>query len=385
MIPLMVALPLAGSSGVTSPAASNGDELLLYIGTYTTGASTSKGIYAARLNTKTGQLSAPELAAEMVSPSYLAASPTKPVLYAISETNNFGGQQGAGGGVAAFTMGKNGKLTKLNEEQSGGSGPAFVSVDNTGSRVYVANYGSGSVASFPVDSNGKLKPIASKIQHEGSSVNPTRQNKPHAHSINPDPGNTFAVATDLGLDKILVYRVDPKTAALVANDPPFAATKPGSGPRHLTFSPNGKFAYVADELASSVTVYSWDAAKGTLTEVQSISMLPEGFTGNNTAADIHVHPSGKFVYASNRGADSIVIYSADPQSGTLTLVGHESTQGKTPRNFSLDPTGGYLLAANQQSDSVVVFSIDKTTGKLTPTGATMHIAAPVCVRFAPRH
>jgi len=380
------ALPLAGERAGESPAApaEASGQLLVYVGTYTTGASTSKGIYALRLDAKTGQLSAPELAVEVVSPSFLALHPSKPLLYAISETAKF--QDKPGGGVTAFKIEKNGTLTKLNEQGSGGSGPCFVSIDKTGSRAFVANYGSGSIASFPLESNGRLKPAASTIQHEGSSVNPTRQKGPHAHSINPDPSNTFAVAADLGLDKVFVYRVDPKAGTLVPNDPPSVSAAPGSGPRHLAFHPNGRYAYVADEMTSSVTGYSWDATRGVLTEFQTISMLPaEGFSGTNSAAEIQVHPSGQFVYASNRGHDSIVIYAVDQQSGRLTLVGHQPTGGKTPRNFGIDPTGSYLLAANQASDSVVAFKIDKASGKLTATGATAHIAAPVCVRFAPRH
>jgi 6-phosphogluconolactonase len=357
-------------------------EVIVFVGTYTTGASTSKGIYAMRLNLQTGKLSAPELAAETVSPSFLALHPTKPLLYAINEVSTFEGKPG--GGVSGFAIGGKGTLKPLNQQSSGGSGPCFVSLDRTGNTVLVANYGGGSVESLLIDSKGMLKPASSKIQHEGAGADPNRQKGPHAHSINPDPTNKFALATDLGIDRVLVYKLDPKAGTIVANDPPATTVAPGSGPRHLAFHPNGKWAYVAEELKSSVTVFAWDAAKGTLQEQQTIPMLPEGVDGaaiKNSAADIHVHPNGQFLYASNRGHDSIVIYAIDQQSGKLTLVGHESTQGKTPRNFGIDPTGAYLLAANQQSDSVVAFKIDKTSGKLTPTGATAHIAAPVCVRF----
>jgi 6-phosphogluconolactonase len=379
---LMCAVPFVGDAAGTPPPPPPAREMTVFVGTYTTGASTSKGIYTMRLNTETGQLSAPELAAETVSPSFLALHPTRPLLYAINETSTF--QNKPGGGVSAFSIGGKGTLKALNQQPSGGSGPCFVSLDKTGAVVLVANYGSGSVASLQLESNGSLKAAASTVQHEGSGADPNRQKGPHAHSINPDPTNKFAVATDLGIDRVLVYKLDPKAGTIVANDPPSATVTPGSGPRHLAFHPNGKFAYVAEELKWMVTVFAWDAAKGALQEVQTIPMLPEGVDGaaiKNSAADIHVHPNGKFVYASNRGHDSIVIYAVDQQTGKLTLVGHESTQGKTPRNFGIDPTGSFLLAANQQSDSVVAFKIDKNTGKLTPTGATAHIAAPVCIRF----
>jgi 6-phosphogluconolactonase len=377
---LMFAVPMAGDGAAGAPRA--GREALVFIGTFTTGASTSKGIYTMRLNMDTGQLSTPELAAEALSPAFLAFHPTKRVLYAANETDKF--QDKPGGGVSAFAISKTGTLTPLNQQQSGGSGPCYVSVDHAGSRVLVANYGSGSVALLPLESNGRLKPASATVQHEGSGADPNRQKGPHAHSINADPTNKFALATDLGIDRVLVYRLDPKKGTLIANDPPSAALAPGSGPRHLAFHPNGRFAYVTDELKSTVTMFTWDATRGVLQELQTISMLPQGFSGSNTAAEVQVHPSGRFVYASNRGHDSIVIYAVDPQSGHLTLVGHQSTQGKTPRNFGIDPTGTYLLAANQQSDSIVAFKIDTTEGTLTPTGATAHVASPVCVRFFAR-
>jgi 6-phosphogluconolactonase len=383
---LMCAVPFAGDglagSGTAGTPAAAGREVIVYIGTFTTGASTSKGIYAMRLNMETGQLSTPELAVEALSPAFLAFHPTKPVLYAVNETDKF--QDKPGGGVSAFAISGKGALTRLNEQQSGGSGPCYVSVDRAGSRVLVANYGSGSVALLPLESNGRLKPASATVQHQGTGADPNRQKGPHAHSIVADPTNKFALAADLGIDRVLVYRLDPKAGTLVANDPPGATLAPGSGPRHLAFHPNGRFLYLADELKSSVTVFTWDATRGVLQELQTISMLPEGFTGNSSAAEVQVHPSGQFVYASNRGHDSIVIYAVDQQSGRLTLVGHQPTEGKTPRNFGIDPTGAYLLAANQASDSVVAFKIDKSSGKLTPTGATAHVASPVCVRFFAR-
>jgi 6-phosphogluconolactonase len=382
LLPLLLILgaPLVAASGSPPPAA---HDVTVYIGTFTTGASTSKGIYSMRLNLDTGKLSEPTLAAEALSPAFLAFHPTKRVLYAANETDKFQDKQGVGG-VSAFAINRDGTLKPLNQEFSGGSGPCYVAVDRAGTQVLVANYGSGSIAALPIESSGKLKPASATVQHQGSSVDPNRQKGPHAHSFNADPTNKFGLAADLGLDKVFVYKLDPKKGTLTPNEPPAATLPGGSGPRHLAFHPNGHFVYLANEMKSNVTVFSWDAAKGTLQEVQVISMLPEGFTGSSTAAEIQVHPSGKFVYASNRGHDSIVIYSVDPQSGKLTLVGHQLTEGKTPRNFGIDPTGSYLLAANQASDSVVAFKIDQSSGKLTPTGATAHVASPVCVRFFAR-
>jgi 6-phosphogluconolactonase len=378
---LMFAVPFAGEGAGGAPKAAP-KEVTVYIGTFTTGASTSKGIYSMRLNLDTGKLSEPELAVEALSPAFLAIHPTKRVLYAANETDKF--QDKPGGGVSAFAIERDGKLRPLNQEQSGGSGPCYVAVDRAGSRVLVANYGSGSIASLPIESSGRLKPASATVQHEGSSVDPSRQKGPHAHSFNADPTNKFGLAADLGLDKVLIYKLDPKKGTLAPNDPPATMLPGGSGPRHLAFHPNGHFVYLASEMKSNVTVFTWDAAHGTMKELQTISMLPDDFTGKSSAAEIQVHPSGQFVYASNRGHDSIVIYAVDQQSGRLTLVGHQSTDGKTPRNFGIDPTGSYLLAANQASDSVVAFKIDKTSGKLTPTGATAHVASPVCVRFFAR-
>jgi len=311
---LMFAVPFAGEGAGGAPPAAH--EVTVYIGTFTTGASTSKGIYAMRLNLDTGKLSEPQLAAEALSPAFLAFHPTKRVLYAANETDKF--QDKPGGGISAFTIGRDGMLKAINQEQSGGSGPCYLAVDHAGSRVLVANYGSGSVASLPIESNGKLKPASAMVQHEGSGADPNRQKGPHAHSFNADPTNKFGLAADLGLDKLFVYKLDPKKGTLTPNDPPAAILPPGSGPRHLAFHPNGHIAYLANELKSNITVFSWDGAHGVLKDEQTISMLPEDFTGKSSAAEIQVHPSGQFVYASNRGHDSIVIYSADQKTGNTS-------------------------------------------------------------------
>jgi 6-phosphogluconolactonase len=287
--------------------------------------------------------------------------------------------------VSAFSVdAKSGKLTLINQQPSEGTGPCHLVVDATGSNVLVANYGSGSVACLPIQDDGSLKKASSAIQHEGSGADPRRQQGPHGHSINLDRANRFAFAADLGLDKVFVYKFDAKTGKLTPNDPPAAVVKPASGPRHFAIHPSGKFAYVINEMTLTVTAFAYDGDKGVLTTLQTISTLPEGAEGNNfSTAEVQVHPSGKFLYGSNRGHDTIAIFAIDPETGKLTPVGHESTQGKTPRNFAIDPTGQYLLAENQQSGTIVVFRIDGKTGKLTATGQTLEVPNPVCIKMMP--
>lgn len=355
-------------------------DLLVYFGTYT--GEKSKGVYVSRLNMSTGALTPPELAAETPSPSYLAVHPNNNFLYAANEVRTFGDKES--GSVSAFAVDrKSGKLTALNQEASVGRGPAYVTVDRKGLGVLVANYGGGSVAVLPIGPDGTLKPASAFVQHTGSSVDPRRQRGPHAHSINVDPANRFAYAADLGLDKILIYRFDAEQGSLTANDPPFAAVRPGAGPRHFAFHPTGRFAYVINEMDLTVTAFASDPQRGSLAELQTLSTLPLGETVQTgfSTADVQVHPSGRFLYGSNRGHDTIVVFSIDQKTGRLAHVEHESTQGSTPRGFGLDPTGRYLLAANQRSDSVVVFKIDQDTGKLTPAGHTIGLGSPVCVKF----
>jgi 6-phosphogluconolactonase len=244
----------------------------------------------------------------------------------------------------------------------------------------VANYNSGSIASLPIKSDGSLDKAASAIQHEGSSVVPSRQAGPHAHSMNFSPDNRFAFACDLGLDKIMIYKVDPAKGTLAANDPAFARTPEGGGPRHFAFHPTGRFAYNCNEIKSSVTAYAYDAGKGSLTEIQTISTLPEPVERNSTA-EIQVHPSGKFLYCSNRGHDSLAIFTIDEKTGKLTAAGHQKTLGETPRNFGIDPTGAYVIACNQGTDNVAVFKVDQASGKLTQVGEPISVPAPVCVKF----
>jgi len=353
---------------------------LVYFGTYT--GAKSKGIYVSRFDSATGRLTAPELAAATPSPSFLAVHPSRRFLYAVSETASLTNKHG--GAVSAFSLdAKTGQLTLLNQQGSGGAGPCHVAVDELGKCLLVANYGSGSIEALPIQADGALAEPGTVIQHQGSSVNPARQAGPHAHFMTTDPANRFALACDLGLDQVLVYHLDPAKAALVANDPPFASIKPGSGPRHIVFHSSGRFAFLISEISSTLTVFAYDAKRGELKAVQTISTLPETFVGKSACAEVQVHPSGKFVYGSNRGHDSITVFGFDPKAGQLTCLQYQLTQGKTPRHFALDPTGKWLLAENQESDSVVVFSVDAETGRLKPTEQRISVGAPVCAVFVP--
>ena len=360
---------------VTSAAAA---DFFVYVGTYTNRG--SEGIYLYRLDGATGKMTSLGVAAKIQNPSFLAFHPTGRFLYAVSEVSSFGGQKS--GAVSAFSRDpKTGALAPLNTVSSGGAGPCHISLDKTGRTVLVANYGGGSVAALPVNDDGSLREASAFIQHSGSSVIPKRQEGPHAHSINPSPDNRFAVVADLGLDQVLVYRLDPAMGTLIPNEPPFTKVNPGAGPRHFAFHPGGKHAYVINEIQSTVTAFSWDAAGGVLKEIQTITTLPAEPVENNSTAEVQVHPSGKFLYGSNRGHNSIAVFAVDLAKGTLTAVEHVPTQGRTPRNFGIDPTGSFLIAANQNSDSIVVFRIDPTTGRLTPTGETFQVGTPVCVKF----
>jgi 6-phosphogluconolactonase len=378
VVPIL-AVTAFGQAGRSS---SNSGDMLVYFGTYT--GEKSKGVYVSRLDLASGALTRPELAGETASPSFLAVHPSQNFLYAINEIGNFQGKES--GSVSAFAIDRNtGRLTALNQQPSVGRGPAHLVVDKAGRNVLVANYGGGSVAVVPIGTDGALKPPSAFIQHTGGSVDPQRQKGPHAHSINLDPANHFAYAADLGLDKVLVYRFDADKGSLAANDPPFAQVAAGAGPRHFAIHPNG-FAYVINEMSVTVTAFRRDVERGSLTELQTISTLPpgQGVQSGFSTADVQVHPSGRFLYGSNRGHDSIVVFAIDQKSGRLTYVENRPTQGSTPRGFGIDPSGSYLLAANQRSDSVVVFRIDKQTGRLTPTGHTIEVGAPVCVKFVER-
>jgi len=376
-IAVFLLLLLMPTMSVAQKSHSRG-KYLVYIGTYTGPA--SKGIYAYRFDASTGQATSLGLVGETVNPSFLAIDPSRRFLYAANEVSDYQGKKS--GAVSAFAIDrKSGKLTFLNELPSGGAGPCYVSLDKTGKHVVVANYDSGSVAVFPVLAGGKIGEPSSVIQHTGHGPDPKRQEGPHAHQIDTSPDNRFALAADLGLDEVLVYRFDAAKGTLAANDPPFAKVAPGAGPRHFVFHPNAKFLYVIDEVASTVTAFSYDAASGTLQLLTAVSTLPEGFKGSNDTAEIKVSPDSKFLYGSNRGHDSIATFSLDSSTGTPTFVETVSTGGKTPRNFEIAPGGDYVFAANQESNNVVVFKVDKTTGHLTPTGQELETPSPVCIKF----
>ena len=362
---------------------------LLYVGTYTAGehqeATGSKGIYAFRINESAPSLDSLPITslgveAETPNPSFLAADPSGRYLYAVNELTQYKGA--SSGAVTAYTIDrKTGKLTYLNETASRGADPCYISFDKTGRYALVANYTGGSVAVFPVLSDGRVGEASAFVQHTGKGARPDRQEGPHAHWIQTTADNRFAVAADLGLDEVLVYKFNAANGSLRANDPAFAKLARGTGPRHVTFAPNNKFAYVVDELNSTVTAFTYDAQRGALNQIQTISTLPAGFSGANDTAEIHIHPNGKFLFASNRGNDSIAVFAINQHDGRLNLVGHFSTLGKTPRNFELDPSGRLLFVANEDSGNIVIFEIDLQSGKLTPTGQTLNAPAPVSLRF----
>ncbi|MGI8467393.1 MAG: lactonase family protein [Pyrinomonadaceae bacterium] len=358
-------------------------ELLVYVGTYTSGESRSEGIYVYKLNLENGALSHFHTVKNVIDPSYLEISEDRKNLYAVNETEEYEGKKS--GAVSAFAIDqKTGDLRFLNKLASLGGAPCYVSVSDNGKFVLVANYVGGNVAVFPVETNGNLGASVDLEQHSGSGPNKDRQEKAHAHSIVLDEKNRYAFSGDLGIDKVLIYRFDAQTGKLEANPAQnYYQTKAGAGPRHITFHPNEKFAFLICELASTVSSLAYDKKKGLLTKIQTVSTLPADFSGENTGAEIHVSPSGKFLYGSNRGHDSIVVYKIDEKTGKLDFVEHTSTQGKTPRDFAIDPTGRFLLAANQNSASVVVFRIDEKTGKLAPTGNTAEISMPVCLKLIP--
>jgi 6-phosphogluconolactonase len=347
-------------------------ESLMYVGTYT--GKGSEGIYAYRFNSKSGALKSIGLVAKSSNPSFFAISPDEKVLYSVSE-----GKEGI---LTAYSINaRTGALTELNHSSTRGGGPCFVSIDKTNHTALVANYGGGSVASFRIEPGGKLSDAVSFIQHHGSSANPSRQKEPHAHSINVSPDNRFAVTADLGTDELIVYRLDAATAQLTPNDPPATKLTPGDGPRHFTFHSNRRFAYVINELHSTVTPLTWDAAKGTLTPGEPVSTLPSDFSGENTTAEVLVHPNGKWLYGSNRGHDSIAVFEINAGTGKPKLVENAATGGNVPRNFRIDPTGRWLIAENQSSNNMRVFRIAQKNGRLTPSGEMIELVSPVCIKF----
>ena len=340
----------------------------------------TKGIYAYRFSPKTGRLTSIGRVAELFDASFLATDSHHRVLYVASEA---GEAPESNGFLSSYAIDpRSGALKLLNKAEMGG-GPCHLSVDKTGKILFVANYGNGTAASFALNPDGSIGKQTGFDQHTGKGPNPERQEGPHAHAAVLSPDNRFLFVPDLGLDQIKIYRVDTAKATFTPNDPSFASVKPGLGPRHLVFAPGGKFAYVICEIGSSVVAFAYDPVKGSLTAVQTISTLPANFKGIDNSAEIDVSPSGRFLYASNRGHDSITVFAIDPTQGTLTKIRAVPTQGQIPRNFALDPTGKYLVAANQKSNQMVVFAVDQTTGLLQPTGQVLDIEGPVCVLFVP--
>ncbi len=355
--------------------------VLVYFGTHF--GPPNQGVYLSRFDEATGQLSTPELAADVVNPSFMAFHPTRALLYTVSLMKQANGT--TAGAVSAFSFcSETGKLTRLNQVASGGTGPCHLIVDRTGQCVLVANYSSGSVAAIAVRPDGCLVDKAAVSQHAGASVDPVRQEGPHVHSVNLDAANRLAFVADLGLDKIFIYRFDPEKATLTPHDLPAIAVKPGSGPRHLAWHSSGRFAYVSNELSNTVSVFRHDPERGLLTELQTISTLPSGIQAQNTVAEIQIHPSGRFLYVSNRGHDSLAVFALDREAGTLTPVAIEPCGGHWPRHFAFDAAGNWMLVANERADSITVLRVDQTTGRLQFTGQSVTVPAPVCVKFLPR-
>jgi len=363
--------------------------MLVFVGTYTepitfgTGQvlqGKGEGIHAYWFDELTGALRPLATASGVANPSYLALDASLSFLYAVNELKSYAGEPT--GTVSAFRVdAATGRLRFLNRQATHGTDPCHVAVNHARTHVFVANFMSGSVCVLPVRRDGSLSEACDLVQHHGSSVDPRRQAGPHAHSVTLDASDRIALVPDLGLDQVMIYRFDPNRGKLDPNAQPSLAAKPGSGPRHLAFHPNGRFAYLVNELDSTVEALAYVGEAGSLRHVQTVSTLPVAPPAASTCADIHVHPSGRFVYASNRGHDSIAAYRVDPTSGALSVVRHESTRGRTPRSFAIDPTGRFLIVANQDTDSLVPFRIDPDTGVLRSSGETTWAPTPVCIRF----
>jgi len=349
-----------------------------YVGTYTDGA--SKGIYLCNFNKSTGKITQKDVTENIINPSFLTFGRYKHFLYAVSETDKFEGKDG--GSVDAYRVHEDtGELEHLNTQPSFGAAPCFISVDHTNRFLMVANYNGGNVTVYPIKNDGSLGERSEFIQYHGKSVNPKRQNEPHAHCILPSPDNRFVMSADLGTDKVRIFHFDDKKGTLLPAKQPFAKVKPGSGPRHIRFHPNAKWVYVLSEMASTITVFDYNSETGSFSEKQTISMLPDNFSGKSTAAELHITSDGTFLYASNRGDDSIVVYTIDPDLGKLTFIQRQLSGGKIPRHFILDPSEEYVLVANKESNNIVVFERNSNTGKISPAGKTAEIPAPVCIQF----
>ena len=350
---------------------------LVFIGTYTEHeGSRSKGIYVYELGLSSGELTRERKVEGVLNPSYLDLHPQRGFLYAVNEVESFAGEEG--GGVSAFALDAgSGALTRLNVRSSRGKGPCYISVEQTGRFVLVANYGGGNVAMLPIQADGRLGAATDVVQHAGSSVDPERQTAPFLHSIVPDPANRFAIAADLGTDKLVIYEMDLEQGKL--NKHAEVRVKPGSGPRHTIFHPNGQYLYLINELNSTLVAYHYNSEAGNLEEMQTISTLPPDYQGENLCADLHIH--GRYLYASNRKHDTIAWFLIDEATGRLSYAGEIPSGGKEPRSFAIDSTGSFLLAAHDKSDNVVTFQIEPSTGEPLETGIEINVSRPVCVKF----
>lgn len=374
LIPLLSVILLIGGGAVLA------DECFVYVGTYT--GQESEGIHVFRFDPATGDSGPIALAAVTDHPSFLAIDPTGRFLYAVNELETFRGEPS--GTVSVFELDRgSGKLKPIQRVSSLGAGPAYVSLDRSGRFLMVANYNGGNCAVFPVGKDGRLKPRSAFVQDAGSSVNRERQAGPHTHAIQATRDNRFVLVADLGIDQVLLYRFDERDGTLTPGSPAFVKAEPGSGPRQVAEAPSGKFVYVLNELSSTVTVCAFEPASGALREKQTVSTLPEPFTGTNTAAEIEVEARGRFLYVSNRGDDSLVVFGIDPDSGELKVLERVPCGGRTPRHFALDPTGRWLMVANQDTNDIHLFRIDPVSGRLTATSGAWKVPRPVCVSFAP--
>ncbi len=371
------ALPVAvtGSAGLMTPQAAY--HYWAYIGTHSR--EKGQGIYACRFNAQTGEWSDVFMAADVERPTWLVVSRDQKYLYSVSELGNDGRRDGY---LIAFAIDKKtGRLERINQVSSDGGGPTHMSLDKSGKTLVVATFGGGSTNSFRILSGGALSARVSRMQHSGSGPH-RRQTSPHAHAAVVSPDNRFVLSPDLGADRVFVFRLDAARGALALNDPPFVQAPPGYGPRHLAFHPNGKFAYLMNELVARITVFAWDPARGRLTEIQLVDSYPAGYECDRSGAEIEVDRAGRFLYSSNRTNNTIGVFSIDPHAGTLTPSEHVSSGGRIPWSFSLAPGGGFLVVTNQASDDVAVLRVEAQTGRLTPTGSSVKAPAPVCVAFA---
>jgi 6-phosphogluconolactonase len=365
---------LAAIMLVTAATAASAADMFVYFGTHRSGPNI--GFSLAHFDTDTGALTKPEFLLEAPEPAYFVIHPDGRHLYTCNSGNN--------ATVSAYEIDPHtGHLTFLNRGATGGGDTSYVSLDQTGRYALAANYDGGSIAVFALKPDGSLGARTAFVQHTGSGVNPQRQSHAYAHSIITDPDNKFALAADLGLDKLFVYRFDARDGSIQPNDPPFATVKPGSGARHVKFHPNGKWVYLITEMGSTIVAFNWNSTNGALAEFQTVSTLPGDFKGVSTCAELLAHPNGKFLYGSNRGHDSLAVFAIDQTTGRLTLVQCVASGGRTPRNFAFDPTGKWILCTNHDSNNAVVFRIDEATGRLRPTGQPISVPSPFCERFLP--